>query len=231
VTSPATAEPRATDAVKIAFGGGGEPEDERPLLNVFGSWVGDRRLLYVPIAANPPYEPYLEWARESLGPSGISNIAMATSPQQVVRELERSDAIFIGGGNTYSLLHAFRTSGADRMLRRSAEGGLLVYGGSAGAILLGRDITTARHADPNEVGVTDTRGLDLALGYSIWCHYVPGDDTRIREYVREAGHGVIAISERSGLARMGERIDVVGTEPATLFGLDGSRMVEGSIPR
>lgn len=107
------------------------------------------------------------------------------------------------------------------MLRRAAENGCPIYGGSAGAILLGRDIDTARHNDRNAVGLADPAGLDLALGYSIWCHYVPSDDDRIRDFVTTTQHEVIAISERSGLARIGSAIRVVGPAPARLFGSRG----------
>lgn len=221
MTSRNHGEPEQPSEIRIAFGGGGEADDERAALDVFGSWLGDGRLLYVPIAADPPYEPYLEWARAALAPSGISNISMATSAEHVIRELPRSDGVFIGGGNTYSLLHALRTGGAERPLRRAVERGFPVYGGSAGAILLGRDIDTARHADRNDAGVADPAGLDVALGYSIWCHHARSDDARIRDFVMATGHEAIAISERSGLSRIGPTIRVIGPEPATLFGVRG----------
>ena len=217
VASGNDAELDQPSAMRVAFGGGGDADDERSVLDVFGSWVGDGRLLYVPIAADPPFEPYLEWARTALAPSGISTITMATSAEQTIRELSRSDGVFISGGNTYALLHALRASGAERMLRRAAGNGCPVYGGSAGAILLGRDIDTARHNDRNVVGLADPAGLDLALGYSIWCHYVPSDDARIRDFVTTTRHEAVAISERGGLSRIGSTIRVIGPEPARLF--------------
>jgi dipeptidase E len=112
------------------------------------------------------------------------------------------------------------------VLRDFADGGLPIYGGSAGAILLGRDIDIAQHVDSNDVGLSDTTGLDLALSYAISCHYMPADDSRIRDYVGETGHAVLALPERGGLARTGETMLVVGPEPAKLFGLDSSRLLE-----
>jgi dipeptidase E len=101
-----------------------------------------------------------------------------------------------------------------------------VYGGSAGAILLGRDIDTARHVDPNTPALTDTSGLDLALGYAIWCHYREDDAPRVRDHVRETGNEVIALSERSGLIRDGNTMRVAGYEPATLFGPSGDLILD-----
>jgi hypothetical protein len=51
-----------------------------------------------------------------------------------------------------------------------------VYGGSAGTIVLGSDISTAAHMDVNEIGIADTRGFDLVHGHSIWCHYSDDQD-------------------------------------------------------
>lgn len=93
-----------------------------------------------------------------------------------------------------------------------AKSGRPIYGGSAGAILLGRDIDTARHADPDDAGLVDTSGLDLAMGYAIWCHYAHADAAHVRAYVRETGNGVIALPERSGLVRRGDSIRVAGRE-------------------
>jgi dipeptidase E len=142
--------------IKIAFGGGGEADDERAVLGLFARWVGDGRVLYVPIAMDPPHESHLDWALSELGPVGITNVVMETAAEALVDGLSRCDAVFIGGGNVYSLLHALRTSGADRSLVRFAEGGRPVYGGSAGALILGRNIDTARHIDANDVQLIDT---------------------------------------------------------------------------
>jgi dipeptidase E len=199
------------------FGGGGEADDERPLLDAFAQLVGKRTLLYLPIASDPPLEPYLRWIRAALRPSGVATIEMVTSVENLAGELRRAEAVFIGGGNIYTLLDTLRVTGADTVLRRAAQAGRPVYGGSAGAILLGRDVDTARHADPNTPGVTDTTGLDLALGYAIWCHFSEADASRVRDYVSATGNEVIALSERSGLVRDGNTMRVAGYQPATVF--------------
>jgi dipeptidase E len=133
---------------------------------------------------------------------------------------------FIGGGNVYSLLHRLRSSQADRRLRLFVEDGHPVYGGSAGALILGWDIGTARHADPNDVALVDTSGLDLALGCAVWCHYVGSDDSLIHTYVEETGNVVLALPERGGAARTAQVIRVLGPEPSRLFGIGRSEWLE-----
>jgi dipeptidase E len=212
--------------VRVAFGGGGDADDERAVLEAFSSWVGNGRLVYVPIALDSPHEPHLAWATAALGSVGITSIEMAASADQLRDALSRADGVFIGGGNAYVLLHSLRNAGVDRLLREYTERGRPMYGGSAGAIALGRDIGTARHADPDVLGLTDTSGLDLALGYAVWCHYVASDDARIRDYVNETGHAVLAIPERGGLVRTAERIEVVGPDSARLFATWSDRSLE-----
>jgi dipeptidase E len=212
--------------IKIAFGGGGEAHDEQEVLQTFARWVGTGRVLYVPIAMDPPYDPLVAWAVEALGSVGIDDIATASSPDELVEELASCNGVFIGGGNVYSLLHRLRANGADGRLRAFVETGHPVYGGSAGAIILGRDIDTARYADRNDVALVDTTGLDLALGYALWCHYVTRNDALIHDYVSKTGNAVLAIPERGGLARTAQTIRVLGPEPSRLFDSSRSQWIQ-----
>jgi dipeptidase E len=132
--------------------------------------------------------------------------------------------IYIGGGNTYSLLHAVRSANAaDRLVEYAMQGGV-IYGGSAGAILLGSDIGTAARMDSNEAGLTDTSGLGLALGYAIWCHHSPEGLPLVREWTASTGRPVLAMSERAGVVREGGDLRVAGFEPVIL--IDGRQEVE-----
>ena len=85
-------------------------------------------------------------------------------------DLARYSGVFIAGGNTFSLLKQVRESGFDRLLVKYITKDLPVFGGSAGAIILGRDIGTAYFggdADKNEVELKVLKGLDVARGYSM----------------------------------------------------------------
>lgn len=84
-------------------------------------------------------------------------------------------------------------------------------------MILGRDIETVSHLDPNEINLAETRCLDLAAGYAVWVHYQPNDDKLIREYFKKRHHPVIAISERSGLVMDDAGIQSVGYEPVYIF--------------
>jgi dipeptidase E len=115
------------------------------------------------------------------------------------------------------LLHALKSTGFIGVLRRFSGRGGIVYGGSAGAIILGRNIMTAAHSDVNAVGLQDTAGLDLFNGYSVRCHYQPADDARIQAYIERSTFPIIALSEQAGVLAQDGRVIALGTVPTVVF--------------
>jgi hypothetical protein len=74
-----------TSQIKIAFGGGGETDDEYEVLTTFAAWVGEGRVLYVPLAMDPPYDPVLAWAVEALGSVNVRDVVTTSSPDPTGR--------------------------------------------------------------------------------------------------------------------------------------------------
>ena len=206
---------------KIALAGGGGAEDSRLLDEVFAFWIGPQgKLLYLPVALRGirPFESCSEWITATFAPLGITRITMWTNlAKHKENELEEFDAIYMGGGNTYSLLAELIQSGFDHPLRAYAENGGILYGGSAGAVVLGKDIRTVSHMDRNNVRLTEEQCLDLANNHAIWPHYHSGEDTLIEEFVRVHQQPVLAISERSGVVFEAGRMRTVGFEPSYRF--------------
>ncbi len=206
---------------RIMLAGGGTGEDSHQLDRIFASWTGrSGRMLYLPIA-NPDTATYagaLEWISSVFRPLGIEQIEMWESLEgRAAEELESFESIYIGGGNTFLLLTLLKSSGFDQYLPEFAAQGKSLYGGSAGAIVLGRNILTAAHIDRNDVAQVDTRGLDLAKGHAIWVHYREEDDPLIYDYIHKYALPVLALSERSGAGIEGDRIIAWGHEPIMRF--------------
>jgi dipeptidase E len=209
--------------MKVALAGGGGADESRLLDEVFAAWIGlQGKLLYWPIALRGirPFPLCLEWITTTFAPLNVTHITMWTDlSEHQASELEDFDAVYIGGGNTFALLAQLQESGFDRYLGAHVQRGKAVYGGSAGAVILGRDIRTVTHLDRNDVGLTETKGLDLAKGHAIWVHYQPQDDDPIRAYVQQYQQPVLAISERSGIVINKEGLHTVGYE--TVYRFDG----------
>ena len=139
---------------------------------------------------------------------------MRTSLDGLGAELARFDGVYIGGGNTYYLLHALRQSGLDRNLASFARDDGPVYGGSAGAVVLGSDIGTVKEIDVNDVGLTDLTGLDLIGGQAVWVHYTPSQRVAVEDYAARHDRSLIVLTERAAVAYRGNVPVSVGLEPA-----------------
>jgi dipeptidase E len=215
MSAPGKKEPR------LMLAGGGNEVDSAPLDRIFAAWTGrGGRMLYIPIAQQLSargYEGALRWLLSVFEPLGVREIEMWTSlRERTAEDLRGFDSVYIGGGNTFRLLSLTRESGFDEHLREYFAGGGAIYGGSAGAIVMGGNILTA-HGDPNDVALIDTHGLDLVRGHSIWCHYEEAHDPLISEYIHKYSFPVLALPERAGVGIEGERMVAWGHEPVYRF--------------
>ncbi len=123
------------------------------------------------------------------------------------------------------MLANLRSKKMEPGLRRFIEAGGPVFGGSAGAIIMGCDIRSCEHADPNDVGLADTTGLGVVDGFTIWCHYKTSDDPMISRLVGDHSHPVLAISERSAIVVAGTEIIALGYDGVVRFGEGASEYV------
>jgi dipeptidase E len=214
---------------RIALAGGGGADDSRLLDEVFAAWIGSQgRLLYLPIALRGirSFESCLEWITGTFAPLNITHITMWTDlTEHQSHELEEFEAIYIGGGNTYSLLAELINSGFDRYLKTYAQSGGVIYGGSAGAVVLGKDIRTVTNMDRNHIGLVEVNCLNLAKDYSIVPHYQPDMDKLIAEFARNYRRPVLGIPERSGVVIESGRMRMVGFEPSYRFDEQGKSEV------
>ncbi len=215
---------------RLLLAGGGEAEDSRLLDERFASWIGpEGKVLYLPVAmlgSDYSFDAAYKWITAVFSPLGLTTIEMWTSlSDHVVTELQEFDGVYIGGGNTFSLLAHLRETQFDSGLAEFAAHGGIIYGGSAGAIVLGRDIMTSAHMDANEVGLSDFMGLDLAQAHGVWCHYEAGADPLIESWVKDRGIPVLAIPERGGVAVTGNRCEPVGFDPVYLFAEHGKQLL------
>jgi dipeptidase E len=214
---------------KIALSGGGGATDSLLLDEMFASWVGPQgRLLYLPVALRGirSFESCFEWITATFTPLNITRITMWTGlAEHRSHELEGFDAVYIGGGNTYSLLAELIQSGFDHHLKVYAAAGGIMYGGSAGAVVLGKDIRMVSHMDRNDIGLLEVNCLNLANGYAICPHYSAQDDTYIEAFVQKYRHPVLGISERSGVILESGEMRSVGFDPAYRFDQEGKSAI------
>lgn len=211
---------------RIFLSGGGNEEQSKRLDQLLVSLIPkNKRMLYIPTAMQPhssnTFGSYFDWIKSAFAKLHFKNIDMWVDLEgRTYSELKKYCAVYLGGGNTFSLLNDLKKSGFDKLLKKYIRDKGIVYGGSAGAIVLGRDIRTAafgKDSDKNLVRIKRFDGLNLVKNCAINCHYTKKDDRLNFKFIAKHKYNVIALPERTGLYITNNRIKIIGYEPAYLF--------------
>jgi dipeptidase E len=194
--------------------------DYLPEIRAFAGGID--RALFVPFAA--VRLPWEEFGRRVAEASGFS-IQLAQHPSDV----EKTELVIVGGGNTFQLLKQCRQRGFLQAMRsRVSQGKTKYLGWSAGANLACPTIKTT-----NDMPIVDPGSLQ-ALGlipFQVNAHYVsvslPGHHGETRdERLEEFAHAnpdlpVIGLPEGDWIRVAGESIELRGPHRAMWF--EGAR--------
>src|SRR3989441_1564500 len=181
-----------------------------------------RRVLFIPYALQD-HAGYAEKARatfESIG-YGLDSLHEALSAKDAV---ERAEAVFTGGGNTFRLLAALYRADLMAVLRRRVGEGMRYAGASAGSNLACPTIKTTNDMPIVEPPTFEALGL---VPFQINPHYLDPDpgsthmgetrETRIREFHEENETPVVGLREGAMLRVEGERVTLKGLAGARIF--------------
>lgn len=188
-----------------------EPEMRRVLASA-GS------VAFVPFAQSD-HDAYTARVRERLN-------AMQFDVTQVREraDVERAEALFIGGGNSFRLLKAMYERDLLDAIRARVADGMPYIGSSAGT-----NVATPSIRTTNDMPIVYPPSFD-ALGlvpFQINPHYVDADpdsthkgetrEERIREFHEEHDTPVVGLREGSMLAIRDGAVTLVGTKAARIF--------------
>ena len=189
------------------------------LRDAFG---GISRVLFIPHALQDR-DGYVAKARpafEEMG-YGLDSLHEAFDPRRAV---ERAEAIFCGGGNTFRLLKSLSEMDALPVIRRRVAEGMVYSGASAGSNLACQTIRTTNDMPIVQPASFDALGL---VAFQINPHYLdPAPDsthlgetrvTRIREFHEENETPVVGLREGAVLRVEGESVLLKGVAGARLF--------------
>lgn len=199
----------------LYLGGGGGAEDSARLDTIFFNTLpATGRILYVPLAMDSGnYTGGLEWFT-SVVRLYSDTIAIEMLNDQTGKNiiLDDYDAVYIGGGNTFKLLDNVLKYGLDKKLITFMKSGKPVYGGSAGAIIMGRSIKTAAAMDERG-DYKQEDGLNLLQGACVACHW-PETSEHVKKVAKENKFKVYCIPENCGLIFDvdGNLLETVGKE-------------------
>lgn len=208
--------------MKLVLNGGGDGksvESARQLLN--GLIDNNKKILYIPFAwPDSTYNGCLEFMTSELSDVDKLGIDMVRTPEELMNKNFTDYAcLYIGGGNTYKLLNDLKVSGAfDKIKKYLTDENGIVYGGSAGAIIFGKDLDSCNTDDDNGVGLIDNTGFNMIKGYSLLCHYTSREEDRTelsRQYLLNLSKlkPIYAIPEEDTIFVDNGNIEVIGTRP------------------
>ncbi len=212
---------------KIYLSGGGDDKQSFPLDKFFFHKLPQNgRFLYIPVALRG-HELYLTahlWMKSIIELHGRTDVNFTIADnlsEYTLKDLMGFSAIYVGGGNTWNLLQEIRSSGFhDELIRYLKEGGI-IYGGSAGAIILGKRIDT--HDDENLINLKDISGLDLLCSYSVACHFKDEQNDRFKKWSMDNNSPIVCLPEETGLIVEENSALCVGTKPCIIYFADGAK--------
>ncbi|CUA82850.1 dipeptidase PepE [Pseudidiomarina woesei] len=113
-----------------------------PCIDAIKQHCGTRRILFIPYAGvGMPNSDYTAKVQQALAPAGIDVVGIESfdNPRQAVAE---SQAIMVGGGNTFHLLHQLYQHQLIAPIQDAVNNGTPYVGWSAGSNIAGLSIRT-----------------------------------------------------------------------------------------
>ena len=181
-----------------------------------------RRVLFFPFALHDR-DAYTATARNRFCAMGYS-LESAHQTAVAQKAVEETDAIFIGGGNTFRLLKALQDLDLVEAIRRKVSSGAPYIGSSAGSNVAGPTIKTTKDMPIVQPRSFDSLGL---VPFQISPHYLDPDpnstqmgetqEERILQFLEENDTPVVGIREGAWLLCNDGTVTLKGQTGARIF--------------
>jgi dipeptidase E len=180
-----------------------------------------KHVLFFPFALFD-HDAYAAKAKARFATMGytVESAHRTANPQKAIEE---TDAIFIGGGNTFRLLKALQNLELIEPIRRKVSSGAPYIGSSAGSNVAGPTIKTTKDMPIVQPRSFDSLGL---VSFQISPHYLDPDpdshhmgetqEERILQFLEENDTPVVGMREGAWL--------LVQNDSVTLKGITGARI-------
>lgn len=212
---------------RIYLSGGGNEKQSFPLDKFFFDTLPKNgRFLYMPLALRghkfyPTAHLWMKGITELHDRSDLQFETVDDPSQYDLEALKEFSGIYIGGGNAWSLIQELRDSGFSDILIQYIQAGGQLYGGSAGAIIMGKRIDT--HDDENKIDLQDVSGFDLLNNFSVACHFKDEQNDRFKKWSIDNNLPIICLPEESGLVIEKGVAFCAGTLPCIIYLADGTK--------
>jgi dipeptidase E len=158
------------------------------------------------------------------------------TPENAESLLQQCDAIMVGGGNTFKLLHDIYQQNLFTLIQQKIANGTPYIGWSAGSNLAGKTICTT-----NDMPIIQPQSFDAFgfLPFQINPHYynqvIEGfhgeiRDQRLSEFMQlNPDTIIVGLPEGTALCLDGESLRLLGREGAVLFRLENQSVTKVKI--
>ena len=175
-------------------------------------------VIFITTASKPEGDD-LPWLEEDISAFKKMGFAVVRydidgkTEDQLRKDLGSFEIICIGGGNTYFLLDRVKKSGFDKIIPELFDKGVIYAGSSAGSVLAGATIDSARGADDHTIvpDLIDYSGLRL-VNFAIIPHY---DQTEYDEIFKKRiaswkePYNVLLLNDNEAVIVSGETFRIV----------------------
>lgn len=208
--------------MKLFLCGGGSGKQIIDSLKRFSEEINKSKpILYVPLAMeSDKYDSCKSWFEGEIQNIGITDFDMITSSLELSnKDLEKYSAIFIGGGNTYKLLWELKKHSNIKKIDQYLKNGGVVFGGSAGAIIFGKNIDCCLYEDGNLINLKDCDGFNYLNNISLLCHLNEKHLEKNKDYLINCSNKnkIIYLPEEDVIFINDGNIELIGKQEYILF--------------
>lgn len=151
--------------------------------------------------------PQMQQIKKNLLTMNIQQVDFLDVEFEDANKLFDYDLIFLNGGYPFYLLHFIKKSGADLILKKINQNGGLIFGLSAGSIVLGPSIALMQYLYPEDNQFNDTNldGLNLTAIH-VYPHFKemltrdPTIKDKIDKYESKTGINITRLDNNQAIA-------------------------------
>lgn len=202
-------------------GGGSGKHITKAMFKFSGLLDKQKPILYVPLAMNENrYDGCANWFESEIKLVKLDKFEMVRSSLELSeKDFNNYSAIFIGGGNTYKLLNELKQNNNVDKIKTYLQNGGIVFGGSAGAIIFGKNIDACLLDDGNKIGLEDTEGFNYLNDISLLCHLKKKNYKKNINYLKEytLQNKLIYLPEDDVLYIHNNKVSLIGDSKYLLF--------------
>jgi dipeptidase E len=199
-----------------------QPEITESFLKLLGKKPEETKVCFIPTASYEHHPEgdawYVKADKQRLSELGFKIITEVDLRKENKKSLDNKlkdfDVIFVGGGNTFYLLKYVRESGFNEALKHFLKRRGVYIGASAGSIVVGPDILTAKwgpYGDENTVELKNLSGIGL-VDFIVVPHYTIDQKQTIEGNVikEKISSPIIAITDKQAVLVENGRMEFVG---------------------